>query len=66
MPLFWNRVDPKIRKYGFEITPFLNNGNTSNVGVFLPDIRFHDVTDLNYIVEVSSSYLLHSIHLSSF
>ena len=52
MPLFWSRVDPKIRKNGFEITPLITNGNTTTVGVFMPDIRFHDAAELDYIVQV--------------
>ncbi len=56
MPLFWNRVDPKIRKNGFEITPLITNGNTTTVGVFMPDIRFHDAAELDYIVQVESTY----------
>jgi hypothetical protein len=46
MPLFWKKMSPQIRKYGIELTRF-----QSSVNFWQPDIRFHDVSDVNYIVE---------------
>lgn len=51
MPIFWNKVDKRIQTFGIEITPLLSIGNSS-VGVFLPDVRFHDASELEYIVQV--------------
>ncbi len=50
MPVFWNSVSPAMRKAGIELTMLLTN---DSVGMWLPDIRFHDVTEVDYVVEVS-------------
>ena len=50
MPVFWNSVSPAMRKAGIELTMLLTN---DSVGMWLPDIRFHDVVEVDYVVEVS-------------
>ncbi len=57
MPIFWNKVDKRIQTFGIEITPLLSIGNSS-VGVFLPDVRFHDASELEYIVQVCGLTLI--------
>lgn len=50
MPIFWNAASSKLRR-GFEVTKLLDNG----AGLFQPDIRFHDVSALDYIAQVRKS-----------
>lgn len=53
MPVFWNKVSKTVQKNGFEITRILDGNNS--FGFWLPDIRFHDAAELDYLVEVSRS-----------
>lgn len=50
MPEFWKRMSKTIQKNGIELTMLLTN---DSVGMWVPDIRFHDVAQIDYIVEVS-------------
>lgn len=49
MPLFWNKMSKSVQQNGFELTLILQQ-NTS-IGFWTPDIRFHDVSDLDFIVQ---------------
>ena len=47
MPSFWKSVSPSLRKNGIELTMLLTN---DAVGMWLPDMRFHDVAEVDFIV----------------
>ena len=51
MPLFWEQMSPTVRKNGIDLTQYFaaNPGNS----FWLPDVRFHDAQNLNYLVQVS-------------
>ena len=48
MPLFWEKMSPQARSAGIEITLLLFTGDVS---MWRPDVRFHDATQLEYLVE---------------
>jgi hypothetical protein len=50
MPLFWNKTSNAIQQNGVELTNLLTL-NTS-AGIWFPDIRFHDVVEVDYVVQV--------------
>jgi hypothetical protein len=56
MPMFWDKMSKKIRSNGIELTLI-----KPNVGIWTPDVRFHDVSELEYIVEVSFYIILYQI-----
>jgi hypothetical protein len=56
MPIFWEKMSPTVRKNGIELTNLLTL-NTS-AGIWTPDIRFHDVVDVDYVVEVGMQIIV--------
>jgi hypothetical protein len=50
MPLFWNKMSKKLKSTGIELTLIKEQDDGQ---IWYPDVRFHDVTEIEYIVEVS-------------
>lgn len=53
MPLFWNKMSSSVKKNGVELTLILTN---TSIGLWTPDVRFHDAADLDYIVQVTFKF----------
>jgi hypothetical protein len=62
MPLFWNKISKKLRSTGIELTLIKEQDEGK---IWYPDVRFHDVTEIEYIVEVSTAlhYCVKIVHV---
>lgn len=48
MPLFWSKMSSKVQFV--DITSLYQDGI---LAIWLPDIRFHDASDINYLAQVN-------------
>lgn len=59
MPAFWKKMSKTVQKNGIELTNLLNLNDSA--GIWMPDIRFHDVVEVDYVVEVRNKSLYLSL-----
>ncbi len=50
MSVFWAQCSKSIQKDGFDLTRVVDNGD---VAFWMPDIRFHDLSEIEALAGVS-------------
>ena len=51
MPVFWNKMSKSVQANGIELTALVADPEDTGVDIWKPDVRFHDASDVDYIVE---------------
>ena len=51
MPLFWNKMSKSVQANGIELTALVADPEDTGVDIWKPDVRFHDASAVDYIVE---------------
>ncbi len=52
MSVFWAQCSKSIQKDGFDLTRVVDNGD---VAFWMPDIRFHDLSEIEALAGVSTT-----------